>query len=97
MLIPFCVLACKNMFLQLFIFEFLPCLQPRWRRLNLTLWVVWGGFAFSYFATILTITRIFDKDDDGRIDFDYVAIFISSASEFFGTALAITLVDRIGE
>eukprot|EP00551_Chaetoceros_affinis_P017055 CAMPEP_0203697658 /NCGR_PEP_ID=MMETSP0091-20130426/11769_1 /ASSEMBLY_ACC=CAM_ASM_001089 /TAXON_ID=426623 /ORGANISM="Chaetoceros affinis, Strain CCMP159" /LENGTH=471 /DNA_ID=CAMNT_0050569717 /DNA_START=28 /DNA_END=1440 /DNA_ORIENTATION=- len=73
-------------------------LSPRWRKLTLTLWAVWAGFAFCYFSIIMTITRIFDEEDDNDagMDFDYVAIFISSFSEFIGTALAIQLVDRIG-
>lgn len=63
----------------------------------MTLWAVWASFAFSYFTILMTITRIFDEEEDeGGLDFDYVAIFISSASEFFGTAIAIELVDRIG-
>ena len=34
--------------------------------------------------------------EDGGLDFDYIAIFISSSSEFLGTALAIQLIDSIG-
>ncbi len=64
--------------------------------MTLTLWAVWAGFAFSYFTIIMTITRIFDEEEEGGLDFDYFAIFISSASEFLGTALAIELVDSIG-
>ena len=64
----------------------------------MTLWAVWVGFAFTYFSMVMAITRIFDEegnDEDGP-DFDYLAIFISSASEFLGTAIAIEVVDRIG-
>ncbi len=73
-------------------------IQPRWRKLTLTLWAVWAGFAFCYFSIVMTITRIFDEEDDNDagMDFDYAAIFISSFSEFIGTAFAIQLVDRIG-
>ncbi len=46
----------------------------------------------------MAITRIFDEEDNDEdtMDFDYVAIFISSASEFVGTALAIQVIDRLG-
>lgn len=78
--------------------DFSELLKPRWRKLTLTLWSVWIGFAFSYYSIIMVITRIFDEEDeeDGGLDFDYIAIFISSSSEFVGTTLAIQLVDNIG-
>jgi MFS family permease len=44
----------------------------------------------------MTTTRIFDVECDDCLDFDYLAIFISSCSEFLGTIFAIQLVDRIG-
>jgi len=45
----------------------------------------------------MVVTRIFDDSDDpDSLDFDYVAIFVSSAAELLGTALTIQLIDRIG-
>jgi MFS family permease len=45
----------------------------------------------------MTVTRIFDDTDDADSpDFDYVAIFVSSAAELIGTAYTISLIDRIG-
>jgi putative MFS transporter len=77
--------------------DFRDLLSPRWRKLTLTLWAVWVGFAFCYFTIIMTITRIFDEEDeDNGLDFDYLAIFISSVSEFIGVAVAIALVDSVG-
>lgn len=45
----------------------------------------------------MTVTRIFDDTDNpNSLDFDYVAIFVSSAAELLGTASTIFLIDRIG-
>lgn len=45
----------------------------------------------------MVVTRIFDDSDNpDSLDFDYVAIFVSSAAELLGTALTIQLIDRIG-
>jgi hypothetical protein len=45
----------------------------------------------------MVVTRIFDETDDPNSpDFDYVAIFLSSAAELLGTTLTILLIDRIG-
>jgi len=77
--------------------NFAELLSPKWRNLTLLLWVVWGGYAFSYYAAIMTVTRIFDDvDDNATQDFDYMAIFISSCAEVVGTALAISQVDVLG-
>jgi len=75
--------------------ELSDLLKPKWRKLTLTLWVVWAGFAFSYYGTIMTVTIVFGKDDD-EDDFDYGAIFSSSCSEIVGVAVAICLIDKIG-
>jgi hypothetical protein len=46
---------------------------------------------------MMTVTRIFDNtDEEGALDFDYAAIFVSSAAELLGTASAIQLIDSIG-
>lgn len=75
--------------------------QPRWRRVTLLLFVVWVGFAFSYYGVIMTVTKIFgnvdEKNEEGNEQsFDYGAILISSSAEIMGTAIVIFLVDRIG-
>ncbi len=75
--------------------------KPKWRKITLLLWLVWFGFAFSYYGTIMVVTRIFGSEENGdnngeRISFDYGAIFVSSTAELFGTIIVITLVDRIG-
>lgn len=76
---------------------FAELLSPKWRNLTLLLWVVWGGYAFSYYAAIMTVTRIFDEEDDNvSPDFDYMAIFISSCAEVVGTSIAISQVDVLG-
>lgn len=38
--------------------------QPRWRKTILLLWSTWGVSAFGYYGTIMTITRVFESDDD---------------------------------
>lgn len=83
--------------------SFKDLFQPRWKRITLILFGVWMGFALCYYGTIMAVTRIFDEsnddnngDDDITAAFDYSAIFISSSAEVIGTAIAITLVDRIG-
>ncbi len=62
------------------------------------IWIVWMGFAFSYYGVIMTVTRIFGEDNnaDDKVTFDYGAIFVSSAAELVGTMLVIWLVDRMG-
>mmetsp|Transcript_17019 Transcript_17019/g.19676 ORF Transcript_17019/g.19676 Transcript_17019/m.19676 type:complete len:472 (-) Transcript_17019:118-1533(-) len=80
--------------------NFAALLNPRWRKLTLTLWAVWAGFAFSYYSVIMTITRLFDAEEEDeeedQLAFDYIAIFISASSELVGTALAIMVVDSFG-
>jgi len=85
--------------------SFTELLSPKWRKLTLLLWAIWAGYAFSYYGMILTVTRIFDwednDDDDAnesgdRADFDYLAIFLSSTAEVVGTTIAIFQVDSLG-
>eukprot|EP00554_Chaetoceros_debilis_P006976 CAMPEP_0194073076 /NCGR_PEP_ID=MMETSP0149-20130528/626_1 /TAXON_ID=122233 /ORGANISM="Chaetoceros debilis, Strain MM31A-1" /LENGTH=484 /DNA_ID=CAMNT_0038753033 /DNA_START=138 /DNA_END=1592 /DNA_ORIENTATION=+ len=76
---------------------FADLLSPRWRKLMLTLAVIWATYCFAFYGSILTITRVFDTGEDGADeDFDYSAIFLSSAAELIGTTLAIRLIDTIG-
>ncbi len=86
--------------------------KPRWRRITLLLFVVWWGYAFCYYGTIIVSTRVFQNFNDGanqqqqqqqqqeqqggELLFDYSAIFISSSAEAVGTAIAIFLIDRVG-
>ena len=63
--------------------------------------VVWGGFAVTYFGTIITVTMIFaanpdELETDGAYSFDYAAILASASAEFAGTTITILLVDRLG-
>lgn len=75
--------------------------HSKWRKTTLLLFVVWIGFAFSYYGVIMTVTNIFgnaDEENEGGKEesFDYGAILISSCAEIVGTAIVIFLVDRIG-
>jgi MFS family permease len=81
--------------------------QPKWCELTIRLWTVWGGFAFLYYGTIISITLVFSNeaqhDDDGAavdpstsFSFDYQALIVSCSAEFFGTTFAILLIDRLG-
>jgi MFS family permease len=77
--------------------------QPKWRRIVLLLWGTWFAFPFGYYGTIITTTRVFDRDRQSPIsgggdgyDFDYGAIFVSSAAELIGTTIVIFAVDRVG-
>ncbi len=90
--------------------NFSELLSPRWRKLMLTLSVIWATYCFSFYGTMMTVTRVFDnydvydEDDEaqyyaeaaGEDEFDYAAIFLSSASELIGTTLAIKLVESAG-
>uniref|UniRef100_A0A7S0G731 Major facilitator superfamily (MFS) profile domain-containing protein n=2 Tax=Proboscia inermis TaxID=420281 RepID=A0A7S0G731_9STRA len=56
---------------------------------------------FSYYGTILMITRIFTDTNDssnqtGHATFNYEAITISASSEIIGLTIAILAVNRIG-
>lgn len=75
-------------------------LKPKWRKLTLLLWVLWFFLAFSYYGTLMIVTKVFeednDSDDDDSLSFDYLAIFISSTAEIFGTTMVILTVDKWG-
>lgn len=68
--------------------------------LTLPLWSVWFSFGFCYYAVILFVTVVFEKndtDDDGLVcDFEYAPIFLTAVSEVFGIFLVSTIVDRWG-
>ena len=71
---------------------------PEWRDITLRLWGAWGAMAFGYYGTLMAITRVFDRTvpDEQNAEFDYTAIFVSSAAELIGTTLVIVAVDRVG-
>lgn len=76
-------------------------LSPQLRTRTIFIWIVWFGFAFAYYGTILMISRVFqidgeDRNQDNRADFDYSAIFVSSTAEVFGLFIVLTTVDRWG-
>jgi uncharacterized membrane protein (DUF4010 family) len=55
--------------------------------------------AFGYYGTILAVTRVFSEeaqDENGRLTFNYEAIFISSAAEFVGLTVVVLAVDKVG-
>ena len=37
--------------------------QPQWRWITIRLWAIWAGFAFGYYGTIITTTRVFEHDN----------------------------------
>jgi len=84
--------------------NFCELLAPQWRRIILTMWGAWAGFAFCYYGAIIVITLVFSEvedenaaDESGNLySFDYAAIFASASSEIAGTTLIILLIDRIG-
>merc|ERR1719203_2279399 len=41
-------------------------LKPKWRKLTLLLWGLWFFLAFSYYGTIMIVTRVFEEDDDSN-------------------------------
>ncbi|KAL7572349.1 hypothetical protein ACA910_021562 [Epithemia clementina (nom. ined.)] len=75
--------------------------RPEWRWTTILLWLCWGGFAITYFGTIIAVTMIFasdpaDLENQGLYSFDYTAILISASSEVAGTTVALLTVDRLG-
>lgn len=76
--------------------DFSELLSPRWKKTMITLAVLWGSYCFTFYASIQTVTRIFDFPEGAELDFDYAAIFVSSSAELLGTFSAIQLIDRIG-
>jgi putative MFS transporter len=87
--------------IQIFDSSFIPDLfvtlsQPRWKKIVLALAVIWGTYGFTFYGSIQTVTRIFDNAEGAELDFDYVAIFVSSSAELLGTYATIQLIDRIG-
>eukprot|EP00602_Paraphysomonas_sp_CaronLab_P008749 CAMPEP_0185036990 /NCGR_PEP_ID=MMETSP1103-20130426/30801_1 /TAXON_ID=36769 /ORGANISM="Paraphysomonas bandaiensis, Strain Caron Lab Isolate" /LENGTH=502 /DNA_ID=CAMNT_0027574779 /DNA_START=122 /DNA_END=1630 /DNA_ORIENTATION=+ len=78
--------------------------KPGRINLSIPLWTVWLCFGFTYYGTVLFITRRFDhnsEDDDGDDDddtcaFNYQEIFVSAASEAIGVLLAAAVIDRWG-
>jgi MFS family permease len=81
---------------------FLELFKPKWIKLTLLIWIVWFGFAFAYFGTILATTRVFEDDTDeaGQGDaaptFNFSAIFISCTAEIVGLTFVIFTVDSYG-
>lgn len=83
-------------------------LSPKWRRTTIFLWMVWCGFGFIYYGTIIAVTTLFSStsedigDQNGNgyektlYSFDYGAIFASASSEIAGLSLVILTIDRCG-
>lgn len=70
---------------------------------TIPLWIVWLCFGFTYYGTILLISRIYqengddDGDDDGFVcDFQYGEIFISAVSEIPAVLMVRLLIDSWG-
>lgn len=91
-----CQILCMCIIYFNFLFYFLFSTQPRWKKTMITLAVLWGSYCFTFYASIQTVTRIFDFPEGAELDFDYAAIFVSSSAELLGTFSAIQLIDRIG-
>jgi uncharacterized membrane protein len=78
--------------------------QPKWRFTMIRLWGLWCAMVFGYYGTILTISRIFqkqvsDKDDNDNdndtqqnVKFDFSALLTSKCSiDVFQTIIEPTL------
>mmetsp|Transcript_10641 Transcript_10641/g.20851 ORF Transcript_10641/g.20851 Transcript_10641/m.20851 type:complete len:462 (-) Transcript_10641:26-1411(-) len=78
-------------------------LNRTWRKLTLNLWVLWFANAFCYYGLVLltTVLRTETNNEDhcgnGVLsDKDYVDVFIATAAELPGLAVAVATVDRLG-
>lgn len=71
---------------------------PKFRGLNIVVWIVWLTYGFVYYGIILFVTRLFvendDDVDDGQCHFDYFSIFLSGLTEFASIAFALVLLPR---
>lgn len=82
--------------------SFMDLFSPKWRRITIFLWLAWAGFAFTYYGTIIVITKVFASTEDGSekasgsYSFDYGAIFASASAELAGTTLVLFTIDRLG-
>jgi putative MFS transporter len=78
-------------------------LSPQWRRLSLTLWLVWACYALMYYGTVLAVTLVFSSDNSNNkndekksLYFDYNAILISTLAEVAGATVVLLTIDRLG-
>ena len=78
-------------------------------KTSITLWCLWGGYAFLYYGTIIAVTLVFSRhpedqgsSGDSTIDsnklyhFDYVAMIVSSSAEIAGVTWVLFSVDKFG-
>ena len=83
--------------------SFRELLSPKWLNTTLRLWGTWFGLEFLYFGTVIAVSLVFARYEDGNVDagggvfdFDYSAIFISASSEILGLVLVLCTVDKWG-
>ena len=85
---------------------FCDLLSPEWFRTTLSLWCLWGCYAFLYYGTIITVSLVFSHAPDAqdtasntnhqRYHFDYLGIIVSSSAEVAGVTWVLITVDRFG-
>ena len=85
---------------------FCGLLSADWYKRTLTLWCLWGLYAFLYYGTIIAVSLVFsnfaDSQDDAtnvnnqRYHFDYMGLIVSSSAEIVGVTWVLMTVDRFG-
>lgn len=85
---------------------FCDLLSSEWLRTTLTLWCLWGFYAFLYYGTIIAVSLVFSNVSDTqdsaasnnnqRYQFDYLGLIVSSSAEIAGVTLVLFTVDLFG-
>lgn len=67
-------------------------------RLAIPTWILWLTYGFTYYGTILLVSRIYDNESSSEdsCSFEYYPIFINTFTEVVGVFLPSLTVDRWG-
>lgn len=73
-------------------------LGPEYIRITIPLWVVYVTYSFTYFGTILYLSRLFSTRSISShvVQFDYLDLFTNSVSEIAGIFFASCIIDILG-
>lgn len=78
-------------------------LKPDARKLTIPLLALWFLFGFTYYGTVLFVSRLYSNHDSGEdsnaaeeCSFDYPPIFYNAMTEIVSAALSAIVIDRWG-
>eukprot|EP01032_Pedospumella_encystans_P026912 gene26912-30426_t len=75
---------------------------PEARRITLPLWLIWAAVGFSYYGTILFVSRVYSNQDNisqdstPQCEFNYAAIFYNASAEIVSVFISAWLIEPLG-